>query len=130
MDKTEIAALTVTGVLIVMDYLTGVAKAVAMKDIDSSMMRDGLWHKAAYVMVIALAEIIEHGQEMVDLGFTVPLIVPACVYIVVTETASILENLAAINPELASSPVLQLFRSTKAPTPDGEEVTDGTENAR
>lgn len=116
MDRTEIAALAVTGVLIVMDYLTGLAKAVVQKDIDSTKMRDGLWHKAAYVMVIVLAEVIEHGQEIVDLGFTVPLIVPACVYIVVTETASILENLGQINPELAQSPVLQLFRSTKTTT--------------
>lgn len=113
MDRTEIAALAITCVLIVMDYLTGLAKAIAQKDIDSTKMRDGLWHKAAYVAVIVLAEVIEHGQEAVDLGFTVPLIVPACVYIVVTETASILENLGQINPELADSPILQLFRSTK-----------------
>lgn len=116
MDRTEIAALAITCVLIVMDYLTGLAKAIAQKDIDSTKMRDGLWHKAAYIVVIVLAEVIEHGQEAVDLGFTVPLIVPACVYIVVTETASILENLGQINPELADSPILQLFRSTKTNT--------------
>lgn len=116
MDKTELAALAITCALIVMDYLTGLAKAVVQKDIDSTKMRDGLWHKAAYVAVIALAEVIEHGQEVVDLGFTVPLIVPACVYIVLTETASILENLGQINPELANSPILQLFRSTKTDT--------------
>ena len=113
MDRTEIAALVITCVLIVMDYLTGLAKSVVNKDIDSTKMRDGLWHKATYVAVIVLAEIIEHGQEAVDLGFTVPLIVPTCVYIVLTETASILENLSQINPELADSPVMQLFRSTK-----------------
>ena len=116
MDRTELAALAITCVLIVMDYLTGLAKAIVQKDIDSTKMRDGLWHKAAYIVVIVLAEVIEHGQELVDLGFTVPLIVPACVYIVVTETASILENLGQINPELADSPILQLFRSTKTNT--------------
>lgn len=112
MDRAEIAALGITCVLIVMDYLTGLCKAVKQKDIDSTKMRDGLWHKAAYVLVVVLAEIIEHGQEMVDLGFTVPLIVPACVYIILTETASILENLAEINPEMKDSPLLELFHTT------------------
>lgn len=125
MDRTEIAALVITCVLIVMDYLTGLAKSVVNKDIDSTKMRDGLWHKAAYVAVIVLAEIIEHGQEAVDLGFTVPLIVPTCVYIVLTETASILENISQINPELADSPVMQLFRSTKDTAGNGAKSGKG-----
>lgn len=127
MDRIEIAALVITCVLIVMDYLTGLAKSVVNKDIDSTKMRDGLWHKAAYVAVIVLAEIIEHGQEAVDLGFTVPLIVPTCVYIVLTETASILENLSQINPELADSPVMQLFRSTKDTAGNGAKSGKGAE---
>ncbi len=127
MDRTEIAALVITCVLIVMDYLTGLAKSVVNKDIDSTKMRDGLWHKATYVAVIVLAEIIEHGQEAVDLGFTIPLIVPTCVYIVLTETASILENLSQINPELADSPVMQLFRSTKDTTGNGVKSGKGAE---
>ena len=127
MDRTEIAALVITCVLIVMDYLTGLAKSVVNKDIDSTKMRDGLWHKAAYVAVIVLAEIIEHGQEAVDRGFAVPLIVPTCVYIVLTETASILENLSQINPELADSPVMQLFRSTKDAAGNGAKSGKGAE---
>ena len=127
MDRTEIAALVITCVLIVMDYLTGLAKSVVNKDIDSTKMRDGLWHKAAYVAVIVLAEIIEHGQEAVGLGFAVPLIVPTCVYIVLTETASILENLSQINPELADSPVMQLFRSTKDAAGNGAKSGKGAE---
>lgn len=127
MDRTELAALAITCVLIVMDYLTGLAKAIVQKDIDSTKMRDGLWHKAAYIVVIVLAEVIEHGQELVDLGFTVPLIVPACVYIVLTETASILENLGQINPELADSPVMQMFRSTKDTAGNGAKSGKGAE---
>lgn len=113
MNQPEIACLAVTSILIVLDYLTGIAKAAMAHDIDSGKMREGLWHKSAYILVIALAAIIEHGQRYVDLGFTVPLLIPACVYITLTEVASILENLTEINPELASSPVLNLFRSRK-----------------
>ena len=37
----------------------------------------------------------------------------AAVYISITEISSILENLGEINPEIANSPLLQLFRSAK-----------------
>ena len=57
---------------------------------------------------------LEVGSAHIDLGFTVPLFVPACVYIVLNETASILENIAALNPELAGTRLMQLFKSTKA----------------
>lgn len=121
MKETEIAALTIVAVLIAFDYLTGLLKAVMQHDVSSTKMRDGLWHKGGFVLVMALAEIIEHGQTYLDLGFTVPLVVPAGVYIALTEISSILENLSEINPEIADSPLLQLFRSKKAdddtPTP-------------
>lgn len=110
---SEITALGITFALIVIDYLTGIAKAIKNKDLSSEKMRKGLWHKASYLVVIILAEIIEHGQHMVDMGFSVPIIIPACVYIIITELASILENLGEINPELHDSPILALFRSSK-----------------
>ena len=108
---TEIAALCIVGIMIVMDFLTGFAKAV--KNHSSGKMRDGLWHKVSFVMIVALAEILEHGQRVLDMGFAVPIIIPTCVYIVLTEVASVIENLSEINPELHDSPILALFRSSK-----------------
>lgn len=99
--------------MIVIDYLTGIAKAIKNKDVSSEKMREGLWHKASYLVVMVLSEIIEHGQHMVDMGFSVPIIIPTCVYIVLTEVASVIENLSEINPELHDSPILALFRSSK-----------------
>lgn len=113
MDKAEVISLCVTLGLIVLDYLTGLAKAVHAGTVSSEKMREGLWHKSAYVIVLVLAEIIEHAQTYMDLGFSVPLLVPAIVYISVTEIASILENLTEINPELANSKLLALFASSK-----------------
>lgn len=119
MQQTEIAALCVVGVLIVLDYLTGLMKAAMQHDISSEEMRLGLWHKSGLILVMVLAEIVEHAQAWIDLGFTLPLIVPAAVYIAVTEISSILENLGEINPEIADSPLLRLFRSRK--DPNGED---------
>lgn len=112
MTQTQIAALVVTGILILMDYVTGLAKAIHAKDISSEKLREGLWHKTAYVLVVLLAEIVEHAQNWIGLGFTVPLVIPACVYICVTEVASIIENIGQLNPDLSASGLLQLFRTT------------------
>lgn len=112
MSQSELAALAITGALVVMDYLTGLAKAVHAKDLSSEKMREGLWHKSAYILVILLAEVIEHAQAWLDLGFDVPLVIPACVYIILTETASIIENIGQLNPSLAGGRLLGMFRTT------------------
>ncbi|TCE41644.1 phage holin family protein [Bifidobacterium longum] len=113
METTEIAALSIVGVLIAMDYLTGLMKAVHAHDISSEKMREGLWHKSGLVLVMLLAEIVEHGQTWLDMGFALPLIVPAAAYISITEISSIIENIAELNPELRDGPLLDLFRSEK-----------------
>lgn len=123
MDNSEIAALCVVGVMILMDYATGLLKAAKEHDISSTRMREGLYHKSAFVLVMALAEVIEHAQRVIDLGFAVPIVVPAAVYITLTELASIIENLGEINPEIKGSRLLALFRSTK-------EDTHGTQDAQ
>ena len=123
MDRTELTALAIVGIMIVLDYLTGIIKAAFQHDISSGKMREGLYHKGAYILVMVLAEIVEHAQQVIDLGFAVPIVVPAAVYIAVTETASIIENLGEINPEIKGSRLLSLFRSTK-------EDTHGTENTQ
>lgn len=116
MEHDEVIALIVVGVMIVLDYVTGLVKAAKNHDISSTRMREGLYHKAAFVLTMFLAEVIEHAQRVIDLGFTVPVVIPAAVYITLTETASIVENLAQINPELQGSRLLALFRSTKEDT--------------
>lgn len=113
MDKTEMTALIVVGVMIAMDYFTGLLKALKNHDVSSVKMREGLYHKGAYVVVMALAEVIEHAQHAIDLGFSMPIVVPAAVYITLTETSSIIENLGEINPELQGSRLLVLFRSDR-----------------
>ena len=113
MDDTELAALIIVVIFIGIDYITGLMKAAMQHDISSEKMRLGLWHKSGLILVMLLAEIVERGQAYLDLGYSMPLIVPAAVYISITEISSILENIGEINPEIANSPLLQLFRSGK-----------------
>ena len=120
----------IAGVFIVFDYISGLCKAFATKNVDSTIMRQGLWHKFSYVLIVTLAMMIEMGMRYLDFGFEIPLVVPACAYIVITEVASILENIVEINPSLKDSPVMQLFKQKETNREIGEiEEFEVLENA-
>lgn len=102
----------------VADWLTGTGAAAKAHELSSSVMREGLWHKAGEVGIVALALMLEVGSAHLDLGFTAPLFVPACVYVVLNETASIIENIAKLNPELKGTKLLKLFESSKSDSPN------------
>lgn len=95
---------------IALDLITGFAQAVANKTVDSTKMRGGLWHKCGFVMAMLLAAMIEWAMQYIDLGFTLPLFIPVCVFIMLTEIVSIFENICELSPELASSKLAQLFK--------------------
>lgn len=105
--------LAVTAATVVVDVLSGVVKGAKLGTLSSSKGREGLYHKSTYVFVLAMAWLLELGQMHADLGFVMPLVAPACVYIILTETMSIVENVSEINPELKGSRLLGLFHSSK-----------------
>ena len=94
---------------IVMDIASGFIQAIANKELDSSKMRAGLWHKCGFALTIILAALIEWAMQFIDLGFTLPLFTPVCVFIILTEVVSIFENACKLSPELANSKLAQLF---------------------
>lgn len=94
---------------VVMDLFTGIMQAVANKTLDSSKMRSGGWHKCGFIMVMILSALVEWSMQFVDLGFTLPLFVPVCIFIILTEIVSIFENVCKLSPELSNSKLAQLF---------------------
>ena len=99
----------IVAAFVVMDLVTGVMQAVANKALDSTKMRAGLWHKSGFIMAVILAALVEWAMQFIDLGFTLPLFVPVCVFIILTEIVSIFENVCQLSPELADSKLAQLF---------------------
>lgn len=98
-------------VMMVFDIITGFMAAWKNKDIQSTKMREGLFHKATLILLIILAWLCElFVMHVPDLGITIPLVIPACVIIFAMELVSITENAAEINPELKDSKLLQLFK--------------------
>ena len=102
-------AVWITAAFVVLDILSGVMKAAKMGELSSSKMREGLWHKSGYVLIVCLAILIEVGSQHVDIGFEMPLVIPACLYIIGSEVISIYENAKEINPDLNDSKLSQYF---------------------
>lgn len=115
--------LIVTALAMVLDVATGLAGAVKAGDVQSGKMREGLWHKAGFVGLVAMAAILEYlvthipitGVEIpyiVDLCAalaSLPLVLASCLWIIVTEAASIIENLCVLSPAIADSPIGRIF---------------------
>ena len=93
-----------------LDVIVGVICSLIRHDFASSKMREGLGHKVVLVLALVLAVFVQAFTEHIPgLGFSVPLVVPACIYIAVMEIGSIIETLGKTNPSLASSKLLELF---------------------
>lgn len=99
----------ITASFVVLDVVSGVMKAAKAGELSSSKMREGLWHKSGYVLIVCLAVLIEVGSQHVNIGFEMPLIIPACLYIIGSEVMSIYENAKVINPDLNDSKLSQYF---------------------
>lgn len=104
-----IVPFVITATFIIIDYGTGVANAIMHNQMSSEKMRNGLWHKFAYIVVICTAVLIEWGTQWLDLGFELPLVAPVLVSIDLIEITSILENCVKISPELKDYKVLNIF---------------------
>lgn len=98
---------------IVMDYMTGLLKAFATRAFESKIMRQGLFHKVALLLVMLLGWLVDYAQTVVDLGFAVPVGGALCVYIIMMELGSSLENICKMNPELMPDKLMELFGGVK-----------------
>lgn len=83
------------------DILTGFIKAWHDNDLQSRALRNGLFHKAAFLGLIGVAQLTElAADKMPEIELNLPITGAICAYIVLTELVSVLENLRAINPDI------------------------------
>ena len=103
----------ITGAFILLDFVTGVIKAFKKKEFTSSLMRQGLFHKAGSIVVIVFAGLVDFAQGYMDLGISIPLTTTVCVYITLMEIGSIIENVCIINPSFIPSKLQSYFQKLK-----------------
>lgn len=97
------------GIFIALDFLTGVLKSFKEKNYTSTVMREGLYHKVGSVLCVLLGYIVDYTQGYLDIGVTVPVATAICVYIVLMEIGSIIENISILNPEIVPSIIQSYF---------------------
>lgn len=100
----------ITGIFIGIDYLTGIVKAIEKNELSSEKMRAGLFHKFAYVIIVFVGYIIDYAQTIFYIGFEAPINEAVCVYIILIEISSIIENCVSINPELQNTKIGNIFK--------------------
>lgn len=85
---------------IAFDILTGWTKALVTHTTDSSIMRVGLFHKVGEILAIVFGYCCQFSFPYVGITVAIPLVETISTYIILMETASIIENLVKINPQL------------------------------
>lgn len=117
----ELIVIGIVFLLVLIDYITGVVNAIVHGELSSKKMRQGLGHKFAYLAIICVALIVEYGSDYINLGIGLPVFIPVCAGICLTEITSIIENCVKINPELSKSNILNIFKIDKKENNDKED---------
>ena len=105
--------IVITCCFMILDIFSGFIASVINKNVDSQIMKRGLLHKCGFMLAIIFGCLCEYSMLYIDLGFTVPIQNAVCIYIIVTEMVSVLENLAKISPELAGAKFMSIFARDK-----------------
>lgn len=98
---TNLYIIGITCAFMLADIVSGFLKAWRAHDIQSRALRDGLFHKSAFLGVIALAQLTELAADKIpQIEFDLPITGGICAYVILTEIVSVLENLRDINPDI------------------------------
>lgn len=100
----------ITGLFVLLDMITGLIKAFKEKNYTSSVMREGLFHKAGSVLVVCFGVLVDYAQNYLDLGVSVPVALTMCAYIILMEIGSIIENVCVINPQILPDKIKSFFQ--------------------
>lgn len=109
MDFLNAPLISLTLCFILMDVISGFAQACKNKCVDSTILKEGLWHKCGFMLAIIFSILCEYSMGIIDLGFNVPVNFAVCCYIILTEITSILENLGKLSPELSEKNFMAIF---------------------
>ena len=99
----------VVALFIILDMVTGLVKAFKEKAYTSSIMREGLFHKCGAILCVLFGVLVDYTQTIVDIGVTIPVATSICVYIILMEIGSVIENICTINPDILPDKIKKFF---------------------
>lgn len=115
----NVTPLIVALIFIVFDVLTGWLKALITATANSSVMRTGLMRKVGELLAVIFGYVCQFCLPMIGVQVDVPFAGAIATYIVLMETASVIENICAINPNLRDA-LSKVFADEKLPNVDPE----------
>ena len=92
---------------ITFDVLTGLIKAKHDGSYNSTIMREGGYHKCMEILAVVGSYGVEYAMQYVDIGIQIPLVGAVVTYICIMELISIMENMCAVTSNflLCLSPI-------------------------
>ena len=91
------------------DLVSGIIQALKNKSLQSAKLRDGLFKKIGFLICYFLAWLIDtYGNEI---GFNIAIddLQVVVLYVCLTETISVIENISKINSDLMPEKLMELF---------------------
>lgn len=93
---------------IIIDYITGIIKSIKNKNLNSTIMRNGLFRKSAEILLLLLSFLLDYCITLFSLDF--PYIFNyVMVYILIMEATSSYENICSININLKNNNLSKIF---------------------
>lgn len=94
------------------DLVTGIISAIKRHDLQSSKLRDGIFKKVGFLICYFLALMIDLYGSEVGFHLNVELLPVVLGFVCLTETISVIENLAKIT-DIVPEKLLSLFHISK-----------------
>ena len=100
--------LVILGVVVCIDYLSGMCKAYYKKELSSSVGYRGIIKKLMYFVLVAVGGVLDyiivHGGREIGLDLSLKYYIGSivCYWLIINEVLSILENLGAVGVPLPS----------------------------
>ena len=110
---------------IAFDIVTGLIKSLSTHSYQSSVMRQGLFHKLGEIVCFIFGVVCDIFLPYLGVKIPVSIAQSICVYIVVMEIGSVVENIGEINPDL-SKYLHKIF--AKFDPPEETEETETPDN--
>lgn len=109
-------------VFILFDILTGIIKAIYKEGLNSTYLRQGLFHKLSEIIALIGSYGLEFAINYIELGIDIPVFKCVSGYIALMELISIIENLCEINPKLYKlfSPYLEKMKGSENNGTEGD----------
>lgn len=117
-------AFGVVTIFIAFDFATGITKAAYNGNISSKKLKQGLFHKLAYWLLLIAAWWIETANAVVNIGLPCAVYLPTCAGITLIESVSILENIASISPELKRMKIFKILAEVNSDNEDNENESE------